>query len=311
MRVKKWIALGLTVVLATGTAALLGGCGNSSGSAEKDTAAESKKSVIRVGSKDFTEGLLVGEIYALALEDHGFEVERKLNIAGSLVHTSIVNDEIDVYPEYTGTGLMTVLGMDMMSDPDEVYQTVKEEYEKQFSLTWLDSSQVNDTSGIAIRKETADEYGIYTVSDLQKNADKIRLCSQGEFEEREDGLPGLEKAYGPFNFKSIKQYDSGLKYEILRNDEADICPGYSTDAALCDTDSFVYLEDDKNFWPPFYLAPVVRDDTLAENPEIAEALNEVSAHLDTETMIKLNAKVDLDKEEYEEVAKEFYDSISK
>ncbi|MCI9173393.1 MAG: glycine/betaine ABC transporter substrate-binding protein [Lachnospiraceae bacterium] len=295
MKTKKFMALLFAAVsLLTFP---LSGCGTS----DQET--------IRVGSKDFTESLIVAEIYALALEDKGYQVDRKMNVAGSLVHTAITGDEFDLYPEYTGTALLSVLQMDMDSDPDSVYNTVKEEYDKQFELTWLDSTQVNDRNGIAIRKETADQYNIATMSDLQANADKLKLCSQGEFEQREDGLPGLAKVYGEFHFASINLYDSGLKYQILESGEADVCPAYSTDAQLVNTDKFAYLEDDKQFWPPYYMAPVIRNDALKENPEIAEILNKVSAKLDTETMISLNAKVDIDKQEYDEVAKEFYDSI--
>ncbi len=265
--------------------------------------------VVKVGSKDFTESLIVGEIYALALEDAGYTVERKMDIAGSLVHEAITQGDIDLYPEYTGTGLMNILQMDMITDPDEVYRVVKEEYAKQFDLTWLDASQVNNTNGFAIRRDVAEEYGIRTISDLQKNADKIRVCSQGEFEYREDGLPGLEKLYGPFDFQSINVYDSGIKYQVLENDEADLCFGYSTDAQLAQTDKFAYLEDDLHFFPPYYLAPVVRSELLEAHPDIADALNKVSAALDTETAIALNAQVDLDKREVDEVAREFYDSI--
>ena len=295
MKTKKFMALLFAAVsLLTFP---LSGCGTS----DQET--------IRVGSKDFTESLIVAEIYALALEDKGYQVDRKMNVAGSLVHTAITGDEFDLYPEYTGTALLSVLQMDMDSDPDSVYNTVKEEYDKQFELTWLDSTQVNDRNGIAIRKETAGQYNIATMSDLQANADKLKLCSQGEFEQREDGLPGLAKVYGEFHFASINLYDSGLKYQILESGEADVCPAYSTDAQLVNTDKFAYLEDDKQFWPPYYMAPVIRNDALKENPEIAEILNKVSAKLDTETMISLNAKVDIDKQEYDEVAKEFYDSI--
>lgn len=297
MRTKKFITLFLTALFISSFSFALCGCGNSN------------KNTIRVGSKDFTEGLIVGEIYALALEDAGYTVERNMNVSGSLVHTAITGDDFDLYPEYTGTALLSILQMDMDSDPDSVYRTVKEEYEKQFDLTWLDSTQVNDRNGLAIRTETAEKYNIYTMSDLQANADNIRFCSQGEFEQREDGLPGLAKVYGEFHFASINLYDSGLKYQVLETDEADVCPAYSTDAQLVNTDTFTYLEDDKHFWPPYYMAPVVRNDTLKENPEIAEILNKVSAKLDTETMIALNAKVDIDKEEYDDVAKEFYDSI--
>ncbi len=296
-KTKKLIPLLITALLISSFSFALSGCGTSG------------KNTIRVGSKDFTEGLIVSEIYALALEDAGYKVERSMNVAGSLVHTAITEDDFDLYPEYTGTALLSILQLEMDSDPDSVYRTVKEEYEKQFDLTWLDSTQVNDRNGLAIRTETAQQYNIYTMSDLQANADKIHFCSQGEFEQREDGLPGLSKVYGEFNFASINLYDSGLKYQILESGEADVCPAYSTDASLVNTDAFTFLEDDKHFWPPYYMAPVVRNDTLKENPEIADILNKVSAKLDTKTMITLNAKVDIDKEEYDDVAKEFYDSI--
>lgn len=293
---KKILALSLTAAL---TASVLAGCGTKSADSE----------AIRIGSKDFTESLLVSEIYALALEDAGYTVERKQNIAGSIIHTAITNDEIDLYPEYTGTGLLSVLQMEMNSDADVVYNTVKEEYDKQFDITWLDSTAINDRNGMAITTAAAEKYNVYTMSDLQREAPNLRVCSQGEFEYREDGLPGLAKVYGEFNFKSINVYDNGIKYQILENGEADVCPGYSTDAQLADKDKFTYLEDDKNFWPPYYLAPIVRNNVLEADPEIADVLNTISAKLDTDTIVSLNAKVDIDKQEYEEVAKEFYDSI--
>ncbi len=266
--------------------------------------------VIRVGSKDFTENEIVGELYALALEDAGYEVERIFDIAGSVIHTSIVSDEIDLYPEYTGTGLISILQLDPLTDPQEVYDTVKEAYEEQFSLTWLDYAQANDGQGLFISKAASDEYGILTISDLQANADKLRFASQGEFDEREDGLPGLEKIYGPFAFKSSKIYDNGLKYSIVENDEADVAPAYTTEGRLAETDKFVLLEDDRQAWPPYNLAPVVRDNVLEEKPDIPEILGKVNAALDTETITALNAKVDVDKEEVEDVAADFYASLS-
>ncbi len=294
MKMKRMICLALALILIL---TLFSGCG------------KSDKNMIRVGSKDFTESLIVAEVYALALEDAGYSVERKLNIAGSMVHAAITGGDIDLYPEYTGTGLLSILQLEMNSDPDAVYNIVKEEYEKRFSITWLDSTAINDRNGIAIRTDIAERYGIYTMSDLQKYAPELRVCSQGEFEYREDGLPGLAKVYGDFNFLSIKVYDNGIKYQILDSGEADVCPGYSTDAQLVNKDKFTYLEDDKGFWPPYYLAPIVRDEILEANPGIAEVLNRVSARLDTDTIVALNAKVDIDKREYDEVAKEFYDSI--
>lgn len=288
----------LAVFLAASITASLAGCGDS----------KSDEKSIKVGSKDLTENLVVAEVYALALEDAGFSVERVMDIAGSVVHTSIMNGEIDLYPEYTGTGLISILKMDPMTDAQQVYDTVKEEYEKQYKLIWLDYSQANDGQGLVIRTDVADKYGIKTISDLQKNASELRFASQGEFDQREDGMLGLEKLYGPFEWKSSKVYDGGLKYSVLENDEADAAPAYTTEGQLV-KDEFTLLEDDKKLWPPYNLAPVVRETVLNTYPEIADILNKISATLDTKTVTKLNAEVDVDKREYEEVAKEYYDSI--
>lgn len=270
---------------------------------------QQSSTTIRVGSKDFTENLVIAEIYALTLEDNGYTVERVSNISSSLIHNSIVNDEIDLYPEYTGTGLLSVLGEDMETDSEKVYKIVKKEYEKQFNLTWLDYASANDSQGLVIRTEVANSLNIKTISDLQAHASELRFASQGEFDEREDGLPGLEKTYGTFNWQSSKVYDNSLKYSVLDNDEADVIPAYTTEGQLVNTDKFTLLEDDKQFWPPYNLAPVVRDNILDDNPDIKTILNNISAKLDTETVTELNAKVDVDGQEYTDVAKEYYDSI--
>lgn len=298
----------LAAVLAVAMAGLLVACGGK-GSDGKNQTECGKEDVIRVGSKDFTEGLIVSEIYALALEDAGYKVERVFDIAGSLVHTALMNDEIDLYPEYTGTGLLSVLGMDMITDPQEVYDTVKAEYEKQFQVTWLEYSPANDGQGIVMRTPVAEKLGIQTISDLQAHAGEIRFASQGEFDERDDGIPAMERVYGEFNWKSSRVYDGGLKYEVLKNDEADAAPAYTTEAQLVNQDQYILLEDDKHVWPPYNLAPVVKDSLLEAHPEVADILNKVSASLDTETLTALNAKADLDKEEYEDVAAEYYKSI--
>lgn len=270
---------------------------------------QQSSTTIRVGAKDFTENLVIAEIYALALEDNGYTVKRVSNISSSLIHNSIVNDEIDLYPEYTGTGLLSVLGEDMETDPEKVYKTVKKEYEEQFNLTWLDYASANDSQGLVIRTEVANSLNIKTISDLQAHASELRFASQGEFDEREDGLSGLEKTYGTFNWQSSKVYDNSLKYSVLENDEADVTPAYTTEGQLVSTDKFTLLEDDKQFWPPYNLALVVRDNILDDNPDIKTILNNISAKLDTETVTELNAKVDVDGQEYTDVAKEYYDSI--
>jgi osmoprotectant transport system substrate-binding protein len=270
---------------------------------------DSKNKTIRVGSKDFTENLVVSEVYSLALEDVGYKVERVPNIASSVIHTSLVNNEIDLYPEYTGTGLLSILKMNLITDPDEVYKTVKDEYKKQFKLTWLNYSQANDGAGLAIRTDVSKKLGITTISDLQKHASELRFASQGEVDQREDGIPALEKVYGKFDWKSSKVYDNGLKYEILSKNEADAAPAYTTEGKLVNTNEYTLLEDDKHVWPPYNLAPVIRDNVLEAHPDVADIINKISAKFDTKTLTALNAKVDMDKEDYEKVAKDFYNSI--
>lgn len=266
------------------------------------------KPTIRVGTKDFTESRIVGEIYALALEGAGFKVQRVPNIAGSIIHTALVNNEIDLYPEYTGTGLLSILKQPLLTDPVKVYEAVKEGY-KAFDITWLEYSEANDGQGLVIRTETAQRLGIKTISDLQKHATEIRFASQGEFDLREDGIPAMEKAYGKFSWKSSKLYDNALKYQVLKNNEADVAPAYTTEGQLVNTQDFTLLEDDKKMWPPYNLAPVVRDNILEKSPELAGVLNKVSKALNTKNITELNAKVDVEKQEYDQVAKQFYETL--
>ncbi|QOX64835.1 glycine/betaine ABC transporter substrate-binding protein [Anoxybacterium hadale] len=300
----KALSLILIIALAAGAFA---GCGTKV-PAEENSGAEDQKPVIKVGTKDFTENLILGELYALALEDNGYQVDRVFNIASSVVHTSLVNGDVDLYPEYTGTGLLAVLKLPLETDPQKVYDTVKKEYESRFDLVWLDYAQANDGQGLVITTEASEKYGIKTISDLQKNADKLRFASQGEFDVRDDGIPALEAKYGKFNWVSSKVYDNSLKYEVLANGEADVAPAYTTEGRLVD-ERFTLLEDDKYVWPPYNIAPVVSKEVLSASPDIADILNAINAKIDTKTITALNAKVDVDKLEYEDVAKEFYDSI--
>lgn len=279
-------------------AALTVGCGSKGASSDK----------VVIGSKNFTENEIVAEIYALALEDAGIDVERKFDISSSVVHTAITSDEIDLYPEYTGTGLIAVLEEDPITDAQAVYDEVKKQYEDKFKITWLDYSPANDGQGLVIRTAAAEKYNISTISDLQKHATELRFASQGEFDERADGIPALEKVYGPFDWKSSTVYDNSLKYQILEKDEGDVIPASTTEGNLVD-DQFTLLEDDKHVWPPYNLAPIVRDEVLKAHPEIENTLNKISPKITTEEITKLNAKVDVDKESYKDVAKEFYDSI--
>ncbi|TXF37529.1 glycine/betaine ABC transporter substrate-binding protein [Collinsella sp. BA40] len=281
-------------------AGALAGCSNGGGASGAGT--------VTVGSKAFTEGVILSELYALALEDAGMKVDRAFEISGSLIHTALVEGDIDLYPEYTGTGLISVLKMEPKTDPEEVYAIVKDEYKKQFDLVWLEKSPAADGQGLVIRTQAAKELGIKTISDMQAHAGELRFASQGQFDERPDGLPALEATYGPFAWAEHEVYDEGLKYQVLENDQADVTPAYTTEAQLTN-DAFTLLEDDKRVWPPYNVAPVVRAEVLAANPGIEEALARVDAALTTEKLTELNARVDIDKEEYEDVAREFFESL--
>lgn len=209
-----------------------------------------------------------------------------------------------MYPEYTGTGLINILEQEPKSDPQEVYDIVSKEYKDKFNLVWLEPTDANDSQGLVTTKKVAEKYDLYTISKLAELAPKLRMAAVPEFTEREDGLIGLQKHYGGMEFKSLELYDYGIKYRVILNDEADVTVGFTTDGDLTNPD-LVLLEDDKSFWPPYYVAPVIRNEILEKDSKVADVLNEVSKLLNDEVVQKLNAEVDIDKREYAEVAKDF------
>ena len=258
-----------------------------------------------VSSKNFTEEEIIGEMYALMLEQAGIPVERKLNLGTvDIVQAALLKGDISLYPEYTGTGLTVVLKQPVMNDDQAVYDKVKQMYKDQFKLTWLDQSPMNDTQALATTHAVADKYSLKTLSDLSTKAGELRLASIPEFQDRPDGLPGLKKVYGGFDFKSVDIFDIGLKYKALLDGNADVAVAFSTDGAIAG-DNLVVLEDDKKLWPPYHVAPVVRDDVLAAYPQIAGVLNGLSPKITNDMIAALNWEVDGKKRDYADVAKEW------
>lgn len=279
----------MTVVLGV---LLLAGCGG-------------QAKPVRVGSKDFTEEFIVGNMYALLLEANGIPVERKLNLGGTpVLQQALVSDQIDLYPEYTGTGLLTVLKLPTNTDATQVFSTVRDEYKKQFNLAWLAPAPMNNTQALAMKKDVAARYGIKTISDMAAHAGELTMIGPPEFEQREDGLPGIQKAYGNFKLKKYLSVDPGLRYEGLVNGQADVAVAFGTDGQIAAYDLLV-LRDDKGLFPPYQIAPVVRQQALDANPKIAELLNKLAPLLTDATMQKLNFEVDGKKREPADVAKEF------
>jgi osmoprotectant transport system substrate-binding protein len=287
----------------TGDAGTNGGEATDGGEAAAD--GEAADVTIDVGSKDFIEQFILGHMYALALEDAGYTVERKLNLgATDVAQTALENDEIDLYPEYTGTGLLTVLQLPPSSDQDEVFNTVKQGYEEQFNLTWLEPAPMNNTQALAMTQERAEELGITTISDFAAQAQDLSMVGPAEFQEREDGLPGIQEAYGNFELGEYIAVDPGLRYRALVDGQADVAVAFGTDGQIA-ANNLVLLEDDQNLFPPYQVAPVVRMDVVEANPTLVETLNSIAPLLTTETMQQLNNEVSGNEREPEEVAQEF------
>lgn len=263
------------------------------------------KGVLTVGTKDFTEQFLIGQMYVQLLRQAGFEVRYKEGLGGTPVtHPALVNGEIDLYPEYTGTGLLVVLKLPLDTSAGDVYARVATGYREQFNLIWLTPAPMNNTQALAMRRERADELGIFTISDMVRNADKLVLAGPYEFPEREDGLPGLKRVYGDFTLKGYKSIDKGLRYQTLMSGEADVIVAFGTDGEI-EAFNLRVLEDDKGLFPPYQVAPVVRASVLEAYPEVVTILNALSPHLTSEVMRKLNYEVIGKKREPAEVAREF------
>lgn len=258
---------------------------------------------VRVGSKNFTEQYVLAEIYAQAFEAEGMKVERKLNLGGTLIaHRALLENQIDFYPEYTGTMLLAVLKEKVMTDPDAVYERVKQAYATQ-GVAVLDQAPINNTYVLVMMPEVAKKNGVATLSDLAAHAQKWTLGAGPEFRDREDGIPGLKQKYG-MNFKSDQQLAIGLRYRALKDNQVQVVNGYATDGMISAM-GLVRLTDDKQLWPPYFVAPVVRKDVIEKNPKLAEVANKVSAMLSDEIMSRLNYLVDGEKQEPADVAKDF------
>jgi osmoprotectant transport system substrate-binding protein len=266
-------------------------------------------SSIGVGSKNFSEELLLGEMYSSLLEHANYRVKRKLNLGGTnIAMASILRGEIDVYPEYTGTALLAELKLQPLHDRTLVYRTVRRLYEERYGLIWLAPAPMNDTQALATTHATATQFGLWTLSDCARLAPRLRLGAVPEFTDRPDGLIGLQKAYGGFHFASITLIDIGLKYTALLERQVDVVVAFGTDGQI-DADHLVVLTDDKHFFPPYQVAPVVRRDALARYPQIRHALDPLAPHLTDAVMRRLNWRVDGNHEDPADVAADFLNTI--
>lgn len=272
----------------------------------------SKKSenVIRVGSKDFTEQEILCYMTSQAIENNtDIDVENECNLGGAqVVFSALTNDNIDLYIDYAGTDYTDILKHKPISDVDKVYKTIKKEMKEKYDIEVLNQMAFNNTYALAVTKETAQKYNLATISDLTRVSNDLIIAPTLEFINREDGLPGLEKEYG-LSFKDTIGIDGSPRYAALQNNNAQVIDAFTTDGLLKKF-NLVVLEDDKNFFPPYYAIPLVRSDTLKEYPEIEKVLNALGPYLTDEVMQDLNYQVDELGKSPEKVATDFLNMIN-
>ena len=261
---------------------------------------------VKVGTKDFTEEFIVGNMYKLMLEQAGAKVDYKENLGGTPVcQAAMQKGDIDLYPEYTGTGLATVLKQPTIGlTAQQTYDQVAKGYKDQYNFVWLAPAPMNDTQALAMTAAGAQKFGVKTISDMVAKASQLTMIGPPEFQTREDGIPGIMKTYGAFKLKSYIPVDPALKYQGLTNGQADVAVAFGTDGQIA-ADNLVVLQDDKNLFPISQITPVVRQQALTATPGIMAVLNAVSPMLTDKVMSTLNYEVDGKKREPAAVAKEF------
>jgi glycine betaine/choline ABC-type transport system substrate-binding protein len=242
---------------------------------------------------------------AQMIEAHtDLSVERRFNLGGTMIcHEALAAGEIDVYAEYTGTGLVTVLKRPVESDSDKVLRKVRLEYRRRFHVEWLEPFGFNNTYALTVRKSDAGKNGWTTISDLRTSADSLRAGFTAEFSERADGYPGVRNAYG-FGFAQVQDLEPSLMYRAVAKGEVDVISAFTTDGRIAAYD-LQPLADNRRFFPPYLAAPVVRSEFLAAHPEVRKVLARLAGVLDDETMQRLNHEVDGKARPPNEVAREF------
>jgi glycine betaine/choline ABC-type transport system substrate-binding protein len=252
-----------------------------------------KQHNLTVGSKNFTEQVVLGEIVAKHLENRlQQKVTRRLNLGGTLlVHQSLMNGEIDVYPEYSGTALSSVLKIDMVNDPKAIVERIRDVYHTNLRLEWLDPLGFNNTFVMAVREETAAKLKLKTLSDAEQAPVEWRLGVGYEFEQRPDGLSTLNTVYHFRDLKAPVTMDLGLIYRALEQKQVNMIAANSTDGLLAVAKVKVLL-DDRHAFPPYDAALVARTETIEKYPKFKPALDELAGKFSEETMRKLNFEVD-------------------
>jgi osmoprotectant transport system substrate-binding protein len=261
---------------------------------------------IVIGSKNFTEQLILGELIAQQIENKThLTVERRFYLAGSYIcHQAILGGRIDIYPEYTGTALIAILKHKTEGSREQVYNQVKNEYAARFDLAVGPPLGFNDTFAIEIRGEDARRLGLKTISQAARYTAQWRAGFGYEFMERPDGYQGLVATYGLRFAAPPRIMDLGLLTRALKDKQVDLIAGNATDGLIPALDLFV-LEDDRHYFPPYEAVPIIRQQVLARHPEVKQALDALAGKISDDDMRQLNYAVDGQHRDVKEVVQEF------
>jgi osmoprotectant transport system substrate-binding protein len=264
------------------------------------------RDLIVVGSKNFTESFILGELIAQQIEQHTkLKVERRFYLAGTYIcQQAILSGRIDIYPEYTGTALTAVLKQKASSDRNEVYQQVKREYETRFGLTLGVPFGFNDTFAMEIRGEDARRLNVKTLSQAAEYAPKWHAGFGYEFMERPDGYRGLAETYGLHFAEQPRIMDLGLLARALKDHQIDFAGGNATDGLIPALDLFA-LADDRHYFPPYEAVPVIRGQLLQEHPEVSHLLSALGNTISDSEMQRMNYEVDGQHRDTQEVVRDF------
>lgn len=265
---------------------------------------DNDKTVV-IGHKNYTESRLLGQLLSVLIEENTDLKTNVKELGGSMpTFEALKNREIDMFVEYTGTGYVNILKIkgDIPS-ADKVYDRVKREYKDRYNIHWLDPLGFNNTYTLAVSKEVADKYQLATYSDLAKVSNQLVLGATSEIMKRPDGLPGLQKLYN-MEFKKISVLDPGLRYNAVENGDVQVIDAFATDGKLKEL-GLVILKDDREYFPPYYAAPIVTDEVLKEYPELRPLLEKLAGILNDETMQELNYRADVKKEGLRQIATDF------
>jgi len=312
-RVRLLFALFAALVLALGVAAC-GGDDDDEGDGG-DTSAnlieenpDNNGVQVTVGSKNFTEQYILGEIYAQGLEAAGYDVKKQLNLGSEVIALKALEDgEVDAYPEYTSTALTSFFDTppeDVPADAQAAFEDSQQEFEDK-GLTAFPPTPFSSANAVGLLSSTAEDLGVSTISDLEGKSEDLTLYGSPECRQRVDCLVGLEDNYG-LQFKSFTPVDIALRYEVLDKGQADLSILFTTDAQLSESDKYTILEDDKGLLPAGNVLFVARTETVDDaGPDFGDVVESVQSNLTLEVMQELNARVDIDKEEPAQAAEEY------